>query len=489
MERYVVERDEQRTNRESSSTAERLLLAFGGQDTTLPEGSDAARVAETARFVAREDLSAQDRREYSSPLRRFLELTRPTEQAPESGELPPPARREHLDTLRRSFLGNPTPKTVTSEFERVIQYMHAMRDSDTDLDVPIEQTERSLRETYSSWRSAERLSMRTACPPHPSSWLVPGMTFSGTQRAAYSAPLTLHRPPPAYAYRQASPIPIDPTRPWLGMVQESTNPHPIVASPESIIMPAPDRWVVKVTLHDVDYESMTLQGTMEAFNVLHPPVAADSAAVPSPPDRTIFSTYLTGELIDFQHHTLLTVNPSFPRTTTATSSTTADIDARYWRKLEPFSTLSDEDLARGLLDPDWLEREIAQKYVLMRWKERCFVAPTFEAREGTVWAEGRRPEIPRERGTVFLPGVLASTGGGGEAMDVDGGAGGTATRLPRVGGQFGLSISGFYYVSLRRSDGHLEGLYFDPHSVPYQHLQMMPEHKAGNWMTGSAEMV
>lgn len=74
-------------------------------------------------------------------------------------------------------------------------------------------------------------------------------------------------------------------------------------------------------------------------------------------------------------------------------------------------------------------------------------------------------------------------------MDVDGGAGGTATRLPRVGGQFGLSISGFYYVSLRRSDGHLEGLYFDPHSVPYQHLQMMPEHKAGNWMTGSAEMV
>lgn len=251
-------------------------------------------------------------------------------------------------------------------------------------------------------------------------------------------------------------------------------------------MPTPDRWVVKVTLHDVDYESMTLQGTMEAFNVLHPAGTADSAPVPPTKDRTTFSTYLTGELIDFQHHTLLTVWSSFPRAanTNPSPATTADIDARYWRKLEPFSALSDEDLARVLLDPDWLEREIAQKYVLMRWKEQCFVAPTFEAREGTVWAEGRRPEIPRERGAVFLPGVLASPA---EAMDVDGGAG---ARLPRIGGQFGLSISGFYYVSLRRSDGKLEGLYFDPHSVPYQHLQMTPERKAGGmWMAGSAEMV
>jgi len=249
---------------------------------------------------------------------------------------------------------------------------------------------------------------------------------------------------------------------------------------------------VKVTLHDVDYESMTLQGTMEAFNVLHPPGTADSAPIPPTKDRTTFSTYLTGELIDFQHHTLLTVNPSFPRTTTASSSpaTTADIDARYWRKLEPFSALSDEDLARVLLDPDWLEREIAQRYVLMRWKERCFVAPTFEAREGTVWAEGRRPEVPRERGAVFLPGVLATVGGVGEAMDVDGGAGSRLNVLPRVGGQFGLSISGFYYVSLRRSDGHLEGLYFDPHSVPYQHLKMTPERSGGGiWMAGSAEVV
>jgi hypothetical protein len=35
-----------------------------------------------------------------------------------------------------------------------------------------------------------------------------------------------------------------------------------------------------------------------------------------------------------------------------------------------------------------------------------------------------------------------------------------------------LTISGFYYVSLRRSDGEVEGLYFDPLSTPYQCLRL-----------------
>jgi hypothetical protein len=36
----------------------------------------------------------------------------------------------------------------------------------------------------------------------------------------------------------------------------------------------------------------------------------------------------------------------------------------------------------------------------------------------------------------------------------------------------GLTISGFYYVCLRRSDGRLEGLYYDPQSSPYQCLKL-----------------
>jgi hypothetical protein len=39
----------------------------------------------------------------------------------------------------------------------------------------------------------------------------------------------------------------------------------------------------------------------------------------------------------------------------------------------------------------------------------------------------------------------------------------------------GLTISGFYYVSLRRDNGQIEGLYYDPSSSPYQHLTLTPE--------------
>lgn len=39
----------------------------------------------------------------------------------------------------------------------------------------------------------------------------------------------------------------------------------------------------------------------------------------------------------------------------------------------------------------------------------------------------------------------------------------------------GLTISGFYYISLRRDTGHIEGLYYDPGSSPYQQLSLKPE--------------
>jgi hypothetical protein len=36
----------------------------------------------------------------------------------------------------------------------------------------------------------------------------------------------------------------------------------------------------------------------------------------------------------------------------------------------------------------------------------------------------------------------------------------------------GLTIAGFYYVSMRRRDGKMEGLYYDPQSAPYQKLTL-----------------
>ena len=38
-----------------------------------------------------------------------------------------------------------------------------------------------------------------------------------------------------------------------------------------------------------------------------------------------------------------------------------------------------------------------------------------------------------------------------------------------------LTISGFYYISMRRSDGRIEGFYHDPSACPYQRLNLMPE--------------
>lgn len=111
-----------------------------------------------------------------------------------------------------------------------------------------------------------------------------------------------------------------------------------------------DKWPVKVTIHNVDYIDMSLSGTMTAFDV---------------PDRTSATkksrivTYLEGEIIDFKKHTLRTKN--------FVSDTR--IDAHYWRKLPPFSGMSDEmTMAKSLLSKDWLEESLMHQWILMRWK-------------------------------------------------------------------------------------------------------------------------
>ena len=74
-------------------------------------------------------------------------------------------------------------------------------------------------------------------------------------------------------------------------------------------------------------------------------------------------------------------------------------------------------------------QEANEQYVFMRWKERCFV----HSKDDKCDEADRNGD--QDRG-------------------------------------HGLTISGFYYVSLRRSDGKVDGLYFDPTSTPYQHLRL-----------------
>ena len=112
-----------------------------------------------------------------------------------------------------------------------------------------------------------------------------------------------------------------------------------------------ERWPVKVTIQTIDYTTMTLAGTMEAFNV------PDKT---SPTRESSISTYLEGEIIDFDNHTLET--KSFKADTR--------IDATYWLRLPPFRSFAkdEEGVSRLLTSKEWMRRELMEKWILMRWK-------------------------------------------------------------------------------------------------------------------------
>jgi hypothetical protein len=299
---------------------------------------------------------------------------------------------------------------------------------------------------------------------HPTSLLSRGTKFKGCQRANPDLPTRTRRrrwdeeiPWDAFQNTSQEYLPRltldDPTRP-----ASSANmipPHALRERAGTRYPLHPDQWPVEVTIHNVNWETLTLSATMEAQNVpSHAPLTTRHPRSSSPdslpdllnPDGTPYiepsgppqlpplslldgggddpsksveevplktiTTYLEGEILDFRHHTLLT--ESYPSTPTT--------DITYWRKLPPFSHSSDTDLTSSLLSKSFLS-DLMQRYVLMRWKEKCFVT------DGNCENE----------------------------------AGGPAEGC-------GMTISGFYYVCLDRATGGVEGLYCDPMSSPYQHL-------------------
>lgn len=191
---------------------------------------------------------------------------------------------------------------------------------------------------------------------------------------------------------------------------------------------------------------------MEAYNVpshphSHQSLLSTSTSPPSFTRTSSITTYLEGEILDFNTHTLLTESfNSSPAT-----------DATYWRKLPVFHGMSDDEVIRCLTSRSWFEDVLCKEWVLMRWKERCFVkslgkqTPRYPASSSAATVETERGE--REGGRVES-----------EAFGEEG---------------CGLTISGFYYVCLRRRDGRVEGLYYDPQSSPYQCLEL--ESTRGGW--------
>jgi hypothetical protein len=264
--------------------------------------------------------------------------------------------------------------------------------------------------------------------PQPSSWLAPGAIYRGTQHTTTSSKASSLRTPSAF----------DATRPWLGHISSphsrsippsfSGNPFAYLSLPPRDVQ---DRWPVKVTVQAVDLGNMTMAGTMEAFDVPNTTHSSTETGTQAPP----ITTYLEGQIIDLNIHTFLT--PAKPPHPGAISfpPTTAQTDASYWRNLPPFSSMkADEDVARAMLSRAQMD-EIMSEWIFMRWKERCFIHSEADLCHGHT---------------------QRATAGEGDDNDLN----------------HGLTISGFYYVSLRRADGNIDGLYFDTKTSPYQHLKL-----------------
>ena len=246
------------------------------------------------------------------------------------------------------------------------------------------------------------LSTARITPPQETSWLKAGGIFTGSQRATGGPDLS---------------IPSD--------TRSSSTLHNLLTNRRTHTHPElQGDWPVKVTIHSIDYSTMTLSATMEAFNV------PSKTLCGHPPSNV--TTYLEGEIIDFNTHTLKTEN----------YEAGSRIDGLYWSKLEPFKEVKDKELVKCLVSKKWLNEELAGGWILMRWKGSSPLPPF---RPPTQY-----PLTHQQPEKCF-------------------------TTPPLI--QSDLTISGFYYVSLRRKDGRVKGLYYDTTSVPYQHLELMPERR------------
>lgn len=370
-----------------------------------------------------------------------------------------------------------TPQSVSSQFlESALKYLNQLRSCYRYEDALSAAIDHGLatKEFFADKHDDFVMDLEELNPLPTSAWLQPGTVLEGHQHATSGNAALLHTRPTsssAHSVEQINPNfrshgisssfdhppgstnvqPFDATRPWLS---HQFTPPPQLSTSFSTkpLDMAHDHWPVRVILHSVDLDRMTLQGTMEAYDVPQHPASVSilqSSERPKAGKKNApITTYLEGHIIDLSTHSFLTPNaaevmrsgphPTHPSNATPYTSlldaisfpsANAHTDAANWRKLPPFNTLpSDEETARLLLSRGRMN-EISEQYIFMRWKERCFV----HARDDKCSEADRGGD--QDRG-------------------------------------HGLTISGFYYVSLRRSDGVVEGLYFDPTSTPYQHLRL-----------------
>lgn len=231
-----------------------------------------------------------------------------------------------------------------------------------------------------SWKDSDFiLDTDTIAPPAACSWLRPGVVFSGCQRAANAGCSMLS---------QRLPSPHPPSDPVIVNGSDSARISVYTTSGRRYLANSRDEnWPVKVTIHNINYEEMTLSGTMEAYNIPDKTSPAHDAHI---------VTFLEGEIIDFNKHTLETKN----------FKADADIDSTYWRELQPFKDLTDPEIAKNLVSRKWVTEELAKGWILMRWKGKSFMSsgfthPSLRSVTNACQNGASSPPLIRVRGSPF----------------------------------------------------------------------------------------
>ncbi|CAE7014277.1 VID24 [Pyrenophora teres f. teres] len=396
------------------------------------------------------------------------------------------------ETARHMSMQRLSEARSSPMLEQTVQYLSRIRHSNTiDESLECARDAGFLTKDYFCLQHSDFIADTFTIPtPTESSWLAPGAVLSGCQHATSIAATAS-----AASRHPGLPPPI---RPWIW------NPNEASTSRSSQLPEAPpqqDRWPVKVTIHDVDWDKMALSATMEAYNVPSHPhshsILNTNSASPPVTRTSSITTYLEGEILDFNNHTLLT--ESF--------KSNAANDATYWRKLPPFQKMSDDEVVRSLTSKKWLTEVLGQEWILMRWKERCFVKslnrstadpvqpppsttiPSFpDGPARNTWISSSNnsstyypPTSNSNHASQLQPSpyrIIRNANTGRAEVEItpqslfNSSATNDAEHATFDDSGCGLTISGFYYVALDRRNGMLEGLYYDPQSSPYQCLKL-----------------
>ena len=269
-------------------------------------------------------------------------------------------RHWHVSTSR--------PSADTRSVEGAIKYLGRLRSCESEIEGQETAAEFGF-ERAESGCPGFLTSVRNIPPPPLSSWLQMGCTLFGSQSAitppSNTSASLVHSSqgnslPNAPRSRIRHPALGTTTARTTSPIRQPHNPIPLhvnAAGDNSRSTPSTSRmsskdenWPVKVILQNVDLLDMSLCGTMEAFNV------PDKT---SPTRESSISTYLDGEIIDFNHHTLETKN----------FRADSRIDTTYWLRLPPFREMkNEEEVIRCLTNEQWVREELMCKWILMRWK-------------------------------------------------------------------------------------------------------------------------